>query len=66
MKLYISEPEPRDSGAILVCDDDHNDIAEFYHNEHATVGQSYEVALMLANALVAAAAQSPQETTDHG
>jgi hypothetical protein len=50
--LEISEPEPRDSGAILVIDTDHNDIAEFYHNEHATVSTSYETALMLAQTLV--------------
>jgi hypothetical protein len=52
VQLYISEPEPRESGPILVCDADHNDIAEFYHNEHATVGQTYETALMLARQLV--------------
>lgn len=51
--LYISEPEPRESGAILVCDEHHNDIAEFYHSDHATVGQSYETALALAKQLVA-------------
>jgi hypothetical protein len=55
--LYISEPEPRSSGPILVCDADHNDVAEFFHNEHATVGQSYEVALSLAQRL----ADGPQE-----
>lgn len=38
--------------AILVGDEDDNDIAEFYHNEHATVGQSYETALALAHKLV--------------
>jgi hypothetical protein len=55
MKLYISEPSERHLGPILVCDgDDHNDIAEFYHNEHATVGQSYETALGLADVLVSA------------
>ena len=53
MKLYLSEPELRESGPILVHDEDHNDIAEFYHNEHATVGQSYRTALLLAKALVA-------------
>lgn len=52
MKLEILEPSTREAGAILVCDQDHNDIAEFYHNEHATVGQSYETALMLAQKLV--------------
>lgn len=52
MKLSISEPEPREAGPILVCDEAMNDIAEFFHNEHATVGQSYETALMLARALV--------------
>lgn len=55
MKLSILEPSPRESGAILVCDEDHNDIAEFYHNEHATVGQSYETALRLAQTLVQSA-----------
>lgn len=52
MKLYISEPSERYIGPILVHDEDHNDIAEFYHNEHATVGQSYETALALAQRLV--------------
>jgi hypothetical protein len=55
MKLSISEPEPREAGPILVCDEELNDIAEFYHNEHATVGQSYETALKLAQTLVDAA-----------
>ena len=54
MKLFISEPEPRDSGPIMVYDADMNDIAEFFHDEHATVCQSYETALMLAKALVEA------------
>jgi len=56
MKLDISEPSPRESGPILVCDEAMNDIAEFYHNEHATVGQTYETALSLARKLVEAAA----------
>lgn len=60
MKLFISEPEERHQGAILICDEDLNDIAEFYHDEHATVGQSYETALMLAKALVKAAAEASQ------
>jgi hypothetical protein len=50
-KLRIQSAD-RDS-AILVCDEDYNDIAEFYHNEHATVSQSYETALDLAQKLVA-------------
>lgn len=54
MKLYISEPHERHAGPILVCDEAHNDIAEFFHNEHATVGQSYETALTLAKCLVEA------------
>lgn len=49
LKLHIQYAE-RDS-AILICDEDFNDIAEFYHNEHATVGQSFETALMLAKKL---------------
>lgn len=53
LKLKIIEPTDR-SSAILVCDE-HGDIAEFYHNEHATVEQSYETALILARKLVAAA-----------
>lgn len=40
--------------AILVGDEDDNDIAEFFHSDHATVGQSYETALMLARKLVEA------------
>lgn len=53
MKLSIISFE-RDR-AILICDEDHNDIAEFYHSDHATVSQSYETALMLARKLVEAA-----------
>jgi hypothetical protein len=53
MKLSIASDDREH--AILVCDEAHNDIAEFFHNEHATVGQSYETALGLARALVAAA-----------
>jgi len=52
MKLYISEPSERHAGPILVGDEDHNDIAEFFHNEYALVGQSYETALELAQAFV--------------
>lgn len=59
MKLYISEPSERHAGPILVCDEAHNDIAEFYHNEHATVGQSYETALALAQKLVTGALAQP-------
>jgi hypothetical protein len=55
MKLFISEPEERHQGAILIHDEALNDIAEFYHNEHATVDTSYETALALAEALVSAA-----------
>lgn len=51
MKLEIIEPSERHAGPILVCDETHNDIAEFYHNEHATVDQSYETALSLAKSL---------------
>ena len=50
MKLEIASDDR--NHAILVCDEDMNDIAEFYHNEHATVGQSYETALSLAQKLV--------------
>lgn len=59
MKLYISEPHERHAGPILVCDEANNDIAEFFHNEHATVDQSYDTALALAQALVGF-----QETAD--
>lgn len=54
MKLEIISSD-RDH-AILVCDEHHNDIAEFYHSDHATVSQSYETAMMLAKALVEASA----------
>lgn len=53
MKLHI-QSDDRNS-AILVCDENFNDIAEFYHNEHATVSQSYETALKLAQKLCNAA-----------
>jgi hypothetical protein len=52
--LSLIEPSEPAAGAILVTDQDNNDIAEFYHSEHATVGQSYDEALTLA-ALAAAA-----------
>jgi hypothetical protein len=52
MKLRIALDD-RDH-AILVCDEDSNDIAEFYHSDHATVDQSYEAALTLARLLVEA------------
>lgn len=55
MKLFISEPEERHQGSILVHDETLNDIAEFYHNELHTVDTSYETALALAKALVSAA-----------
>lgn len=54
MKLFVSEPSERRAGPILVHDEAHNDIAEFFHNEHATVSQSYETALTLAKCLVEA------------
>jgi hypothetical protein len=57
MKLEIISAD-RDH-AILVCDEQHNDIAEFFHSDHATVSQSYETALALAKALVASAALIP-------
>lgn len=60
MKLSIASDD-RDH-AILVCDEDLNDIAEFYHAEHATVGQSYETALMLARKLVEASSEPVCET----
>ena len=50
MKLKIMSDDREH--AILVCDEDTNDIAEFYHSDHATVEQSYETALMLAQMLV--------------
>lgn len=52
MKLQIFEPSTPDAGPILVCDEALNDIAEFYHDGHATVGQTYGTALMLARKLV--------------
>lgn len=58
MKLYIASDDREH--AILVADESHNDIAEFFHSDHATVSQSYETALALAHALVAAASALPQ------
>lgn len=54
MKLFISEPSERHLGPILIHDEENNDIAEFFHDYHATVGQSYEIALMLAKKLIEA------------
>ncbi len=62
MKLEIFEPSTPDAGPILVCDEALNDIAEFYHDGHATVGQTYETALMLARKLVEASAEPACET----
>jgi hypothetical protein len=60
MKLSIVSDD-RDH-AILVCDEGLNDIAEFYHSDHATVDTSYETALGLARLLVdASMSRSPQE-----
>lgn len=61
MKLEIIEPSERHEGPILVCDEAHNDIAEFFHNEHATVGQSYDTALALARRFVAAETEERTE-----
>lgn len=47
-KLFINEPSERHLGPILIHDENCNDIAEFFHKEHATVEQSYEEALFLA------------------
>lgn len=52
MKLEITSSDRQH--AILVCDEDNNDIAEFFHSDHATVSQSYETALMLARRMVEA------------
>jgi hypothetical protein len=53
MKLEISEPSTRSAGGILVIDTDAvEDIAEFFHNEHSNVAQSYETALSLAQNFV--------------
>ena len=66
MKLYVSEPEPRNSGAILVCDEDSNDIAEFFHEEHATVPTSYETALDLVLKLVNAGHRAEELKAAYG
>lgn len=52
MGLYIIEPTTRAAGGIVVCDAEHNDVAEFFHNEHATVSQTYETAMAHAQQLV--------------
>lgn len=48
LQLIVHEPSEQHAGAILLADEQHNDIAEFFHCEHATVPQSYEAALSLA------------------
>lgn len=62
LPLSIIEPSEPCAGAILIVDQDNNDIAEFYHSEHATVGQSYEGALFLAR--LSAAAPSMKEALE--
>lgn len=52
--LTVNEPTEHAADAIYVHDEDDNDIATFFHSEHATVGQSYETALRLATLLVKA------------
>ncbi len=47
-RYYISEPEDRCDGPIMITDDEHNDVAEFNHCEYATVTTTYEEALFLA------------------
>lgn len=56
MKLKIISDDREH--AILVCDEDLNDIAEFFHSDHATVDTPYETALMLARLLVEASSLS--------
>ncbi|GJD41361.1 WYL domain-containing protein [Methylobacterium bullatum] len=53
-RLRVNEPTERAADAIYIHDEDDNDIATFFHSEHATVGQSYETALRLATLLVEA------------
>lgn len=48
LALSILEPSERHAGSIVLCDAQDNDIAEFFHADHATVPQSYEAALSLA------------------
>lgn len=61
MKLEIVSDDREH--AILIGDEEHNDVAEFFHSDHATVGQSYETAMTLARTLVnASAAWQPIET----
>lgn len=54
LHLTVNEPTERADDAIYIHDEDNNDIATFFHSEHATVGQSYETALRLARLLVEA------------
>lgn len=55
MTLRVIEPDERHQGPILVTDEMHNDVAEFFHDEHATVSTTYEQALSYATALCGAA-----------
>lgn len=48
IEYSVHEPSEQHVGAILLADAAGNDIAEFFHCEHATVPQSYEAALALA------------------
>lgn len=60
-RLEISEPSTRSSGGILVIDIQAvEDIAEFFHNEHSTVAQSYEEALAHAQNFIQSALRASQ------
>lgn len=52
-ELTVHEPSEPHVGAILLCDEANNDIAEFFHGDHATVPQSYADALALAKGTAA-------------
>ena len=52
--LQIIQPSEPHVGAILLADAGSNDVAEFFHAEHATVPQSYADALKLATIAAAA------------
>lgn len=53
-KLYLNEPLKSSDGPIVVSDEQHNDVAEFFHDEESTVKVTYTEALIYAQTLIKA------------
>jgi RNase adaptor protein for sRNA GlmZ degradation len=51
MNLSVLEPSDTATGSIIICDEDHNDVAEVFHNALHTTPMSAEDALKLARVM---------------